>query len=97
MKAWEREIAIRATRTREEAIARNSRGYALAQAALNAALTGGPQPELPQPSQPGQAQPARPARLESVACGGCYRPIIAPPGSLCDSCQSAPSQEVSNA
>ncbi len=71
---------MRQARSPEEAKERSARGHALASAALRAARAGEPAPDLPSPDPP------RPAGYQYVACAGCYRPILALPGSRCAAC-----------
>ncbi|XTZ13875.1 hypothetical protein ACQSSU_20475 [Micromonospora echinospora] len=86
---WERDLAMRQARTPDEARARTARGAALVRAALNAARTGRPAPDLPPPSA--HHQP-RPAGYEYVSCAGCYRPVLGLPGTRCTSCPPPPKE-----
>lgn len=72
------ERAQRQPRSAEHAAERAHRGAQL----CRDILAGKPALERPAPAP---ADP--PARVEFVACSGCYTPILAAPGSRCPACE----------
>jgi hypothetical protein len=76
---WEWEIASRRPRSAEHAAERVRRGVQL----CRAALAGEP---LSDPETPEQPAAGEALRVEYVACAGCYKPILAAPGSRCPDC-----------